>query len=164
MATQNSTLTQDQAKSLFDYKDGVLHWKQNVGKIKAGTKAGSILNSGYCSIVFNGTRYQAHRLVYLLHHGYLPQYIDHIDGNRLNNFIANLRPATKSQNALNKRLDKKNTSGYRNVYWHKAYKKWRVSLMVARKTIHIGSFDDLELAGLVATEARKKYHGEFARI
>ena len=164
MATQNSTLTQEQVKSLFDYKDGVLYWKQNVGKIKAGTKAGSILNSGYCSIVFNGTRYQAHRLVYLLHHGYLPQYIDHIDGNRLNNFIANLRPATKSQNALNKRLDEKNTSGYRNVYWHKAYKKWRVSLMVARKTIHIGSFDDLELAGLVATEARKKYHGEFARI
>jgi len=164
MATQNSTLTQDQVKFLFDYKDGVLYWKQNVGKIKANTKAGSILNSGYCSIVFNGTRYQAHRLVYLLHHGYLPQYIDHIDGNRLNNFIANLRPATKSQNALNKRLDEKNTSGYRNVYWHKAYKKWRVSLMVARKTIHIGSFDDLELAGLVATEARKKYHGEFARI
>jgi len=163
MATQNSTLTQEQAKSLFNYKDGVLYWKQNVGKIKAGTKAGSILNSGYCSIVFNGTRYQAHRLVYLLHHGYLPEYIDHIDGNRLNNLIANLRPATKSQNALNKRFDAKNTSGFRNVYWHKGYKKWRVSLMVGRKTVHIGSFDDLELAGLVAAEARKKYHGEFAR-
>ena len=163
MATQNSTLTQDHLKSLFDYKDGDLYWKKNAGKIKSGTKAGSVLNSGYRSIVFNRTRYQAHRLIFLFHHGYLPQYIDHIDGNRLNNFIDNLRPATKSQNAINKSMDIKNTSGFRNVYWHKGYKKWRVSLMVGRKTVHIGSFNDLELAGLVAAEARRKYHGEFAR-
>jgi len=163
MATQNSTLTQDHLKSLFDYKDGDLYWKQNVGKIKAGTKAGSVLNSGYRSIVFNRTRHQAHRLIFLFYWGYLPKYIDHIDRNRLNNSIDNLRPATKSQNAINKSMDKKNTSGHRNVYWHKGYKKWRVSLMVRRKTVHIGSFDDLELAALVAAEARKKYHGEFAR-
>ena len=163
MATQNSTPTQDHLKSLFDYKDGDLYWKQNVGKIKAGTKAGSVLNSGYRSIVFNRTRYQAHRLIFLFYHNYLPQYIDHIDGNRLNNLIDNLRPATKSQNAINKSMDTKNTSGFRNVYWHKGYKKWRVSLMVGRKTVHIGSFNDLELAGLVAAEARRKYHGEFAR-
>ena len=163
MANQDSTLTQEYVKSLFYYKDGDLYWKKNIGNIKVNTKAGSVLNSGYRSIVFNKKRYQAHRLIFLFHHGYLPQYIDHIDGNRLNNFVENLRPATKSQNSMNKQFNAKNTSGYRNVYWHKSCKKWIVSLMVSRKKIYIGAFNNLELAGLVADEARKKYHGKFAR-
>lgn len=163
MANKDSTLTQNEVKSLFYYKDGDLYWKKNVGKIKANTKAGSVLNTGYRSIVFNYKRYQAHRLIFLFHYGYFSEYIDHIDGNKLNNFIENLRPATKSQNCMNKQFDVKNTSGYRNVSWNKECKKWIVSLMVSRKPIYIGAFDNLEFAGLVADESRRKYHGKFAR-
>ena len=163
MATQNFTLTQEQAKNLFNYKDGELYWKNNVGAVKAGSKAGSINMHKYISVVCNKERYQAHRIIYLMHYGYTPEFVDHIDGNRSNNFIENLRPATKSQNSCNQKINTKNTSGYKNVYWHKSYKKWRVSLVVKNKKIHVGTFLDLELAGLVASMAREKYHGEFAR-
>lgn len=163
MATQNSTLTQEQVKSLFDYKDGNLYWKNNVSAVKAGSKAGSINANRYISIVCNKQRYQAHRLIYLLHYGYIPECVDHIDGNRSNNKIENLRPATKSQNSCNQKINIKNTSGYKNVYWHKVYKKWRVCLVVKNKKIHFGTFVDLELADLTAQMAREKYHGNFAR-
>lgn len=163
MATQNSTLTQAQVKYLFEYKDGNLYWKNDVSTVKAGSKAGSINGNGYISIVYNHNRYQAHRLIYLFHYGFIPKFVDHIDGNRSNNFIENLRSATKSQNACNQKVSVKNTSGYKNVYWHKTYKKWRVSLVIKNKKIHIGTFMDLELAGLVSAMAREKYHGEFSR-
>lgn len=96
-------------------------------------------------------------------HGYLPKSVDHIDGDRTNNRIENLRSVTHAQNSLNRKTPTNNKSGFKNVYWDKMFKKWVVNLNVNKKKIIIGKFDDLELAGLVAEEARDKYHGEYAR-
>jgi hypothetical protein len=57
---------------------------------------------------------------------------------------------------------KNNTSGYRGVSWHNKSKTWSVRVTLNKKTKHFGYFKDLELAGLVANEARQLFHGKYA--
>ena len=157
-------ITQELLNSLFEYKEGVLYWKVNrtANKIK-GTKAGCLDGRGYLQTKINNVLYKNHRLIFLMHHGYLPKVIDHIDGNPLNNNFANLREASTSQNVMNAKLYCTNKSGIKNVCWNKKHKKWVVKLQINKKRIHFGMFEDIELAELVAHEARDKYHQNFAR-
>jgi len=154
-------ITQQLLKSLFDYQDGQLIRKKN-GKsavIPMGVKR-------YERVSINGKAYNLHRMIYLWHYGSLPKVLDHIDGNRENNRIENLREATQQQNCLNSKHRSTSTSPYKNVYLQNdtGFKRnWVVSLMVSGKRKYIGSFEDIELAGLVAQEARDKYHGQYAR-
>lgn len=157
-------LTKDVLNFLFDYKDGELYWKFSLScKSPKGIIAGCIKSDRYRRIGLNKKLYLAHRLIFMMHHGYLPKIVDHIDGNRLNNRIENLREATQSQNSNNQKLSIKNTSGYKNVTWNVRKQKWCVNIRKHLKDIHIGYFKDIELADLVAQEARDKYHKEFAR-
>ena len=79
-------LTQDYLKSIFEYKDGNLYWKiKTLNKIPIGSEAGHV--DVYKRIGINGKIYLCHRLIYLFHYGYLPKFVDHIDGNKLNNNI-----------------------------------------------------------------------------
>jgi hypothetical protein len=157
-------LTKKQAHELFDYKDGMLFWKvRPANNIKLGSKAGSRHHSNYIYITFNKSNIAEHRIIFLMHHGYFPQQVDHIDGNRKNNSIENLRAATPLTNAQNAKVRKDNTSGAKGVNWNKSNNQWRVRVQVNNKRILIGDFKDLELAELVAQEARNKYHGNFAK-
>jgi hypothetical protein len=158
-------MTPELAHHLFTYVDGVLYWKNplNPRITPAGTVAGTLGKLGYVHIQYNYKIYKAHRVIFAMFHGYTPDYVDHIDGNKANNAIGNLREATLAGNARNAKRRKDNASGVKNVCWHKRIHKWGVSLCVDRKLKHFGYFDDLELAGLVALEAREKYHGAFAR-
>jgi hypothetical protein len=157
------SITQDLIKELFEYKDGQLYWKNPTSsRCKSGQVAGAIGKRGYWRVGVNYKHYTTHRIVFLLFHGYLPKLIDHIDGNCLNNKIENLREATTSENLRNSKLSAKNTSGTKGVTWDKQTKSWSVGIMVNYKQIRIGRFKDLELAQLVAQEARNKYHKEFA--
>ena len=97
-----------------------------------------------------------------MHHGYLPDYIDHIDGNTLNNKIENLRECTLEQNSWNSKISKANTSNFKNVNWHKKSNKWRITLSVNKKARHFGTYYDIEVAKFVAEIMRYKYHGKFA--
>jgi hypothetical protein len=150
-------------KELFDYQDGNLYWKKDNGskKIK-GVIAGYINNNGYRSIRYGKKLYLAHRLVFLWHKGYLPFEIDHIDRNKQNNAIKNLRECTKSQNHFNRSFSQLNTSGYKNVTWHKATKKWQVGLSILGKYNYFGTYYDVEVANFVAETMRNKYHKQFA--
>jgi hypothetical protein len=162
MADQD--ITKEILNFLFDYKNGELYWKFSLSsKSPKGTIAGTIKHDKYRRIGLNKKPYLAHRLIFMMHHGYLPEIVDHIDGNRLNNRIENLREATQSQNCQNQKIPTNNTSGYKNVRWNARKKKWFVNIRVNKKDIHIGYFADIELADLVAQEARNKYHGKFAR-
>jgi hypothetical protein len=98
-----------------------------------------------------------------MHHGYLPNSIDHIDADKSNNKIENLRVCTHSQNGFNAQKRKNNTSGTKGVSWSKIANKWHAYIHINRVKKGLGHFDSLEEATKVAQEARIKYHGAFAR-
>lgn len=149
---------------IFEYKDGSLFWKTHRQKVRAGERAGSIDKStGRRRIKIDGKSYLEHRIIFAMFFGFFPEFIDHIDTNPLNNKIENLRQATRYQNSLNVGLRKTNTSGSKCVTWDNSQQKWRVRIPINGKRVHLGRFDDFELAELVAIEARNKYHGEFCR-
>ena len=151
------------ANQMFLYKDNELFWRVDRGyKVKAGSLAGCVRKNGYRQLSINKKVYFAHRIIFLMHHGYLPKEIDHIDGNPLNNSIANLREVTHSQNQWNHKLRSDNKTGIKGVTWSKTKNKWKVQISFNSKNKHIAYSKDLELAGLIAMEARNKYHKEFA--
>ena len=91
-----------------------------------------------------------------------PNLIDHKDRNPLNNQRDNLRPATYSQNAMNSKISKRNTSGLKGVYWDKQKQKWVAQITINGKQIRLGFFDIKEEAHQVYCEAVTKHFGEFA--
>ena len=102
---------QDKIRETFDYKDGEIFWKKRTSNcIKVGDKAGLLGKNGYYYAGVAGKREYIHRLVYIYHNGSIPDghFIDHIDRNRQNNRIENLRAVSKQQNTFNV----SNTKGY----------------------------------------------------
>jgi hypothetical protein len=164
MANKDSTLTQEYLHSLFYYKDGNLYWIESraKNKIKANSIAGH-KSARYAMVSINNKSYLLHRIIWLFHYGFFPKEIDHIDGNKLNNKIENLREVIHNQNQYNHKINKRSTSGAKNVYLDNKRNKWIVRFNVSKKSFYFGRFDNFELAELVATEARNKYHKEFAR-
>ena len=120
-------------------------------------------NDGYYTIKLNGKKYRLHRIIFACHHGYFPEYIDHIDGDKLNNNIENLRECTKSQNTYNSKLMCTNTSGYKGVSFIKEIKKYRVNMMINGKQKHLGYFENPIEAAKGYDKAAIEYHGEFAK-
>lgn len=146
---------------LFTYENGYLIRKIDVSRMKKGSIA-SAIDGRYKRVSVDNKRYPEHRIIFMMHYGYIPEQIDHINGNGLDNRIENLRPADNITNGQNKKKMKSNKSGIKNVFWVNQVKKWRVAIRANGKQMCIGEFKDLELAELVAIEARNKYHGEFA--
>ena len=103
-----------------------------------------------------------HKIVYLMNYGHIPEIVDHIDGNIQNNRVDNLRAATKSQNSLNKKMRFNSGTGVKNVTQDKTTGRYKVHLTINKKRKHFGTYDDLELAELVAIEAQSKFYGAFA--
>ena len=152
-------LTQKYLKEKFTYKDGELIRNSNGKTVKCSKTNGH----RYLRIGINGKAIALHRIIFLYHHGYMPKITDHIDGDRYNNKIENLREVTQQQNCLNKAHHKNSASPFKNVHFDKGMDKWRVCMSINGVRKIFGYFADIELADLVAQEARSKYHGEFAR-
>lgn len=109
-------------------------------------------------------KFAEHTLMWWLHHGALPVGdVDHRNLIRSDNSITNLRIASRSQNMMNIFKHKDSTSGIKNVSYRKDANKWGVRLSIKGSYKSFGSYDDKELAELVATLAREKYHGDYAR-
>ena len=89
--------------------------------------------------------------------------VDHIDCDPLNNTVDNLRVATQTENAKNKRIFKSNSSGVKGVYFNTKQQKYHAQITFNSRRIHLGFFDDLEEAANAYQEASQKYHGEFGR-
>lgn len=147
---------------LFDLKDGELFWKNPTSsRIKKGQKVGAINNQNCLNTRINNKNYLVHRLIYKMVYNEEPFYVDHIDGNRLNNHPSNLRNATPSQNMQNM-PSRKSSNGCKNVNWNIKSKKWKVTIRCNNKAHSFGYYHDIELADLVAHEARDLIHGKFA--
>lgn len=160
-------LTYQKAISVLDYDSatGVLIWKSSPNtKIVPGRAAGSKGTNGYIRIKLSGKTYLGHRVAWLIYYGAWPVgQIDHIDGCRQNNAIANLRDSTPSQNQHNQALRKTNKSGVKGVSWNPDSEKWHVQVTLNGKVHNGGHFESLAEAATVAAALRNRLHGEFAR-
>jgi hypothetical protein len=131
----------------FEYKEGELYYKiRTANCIQIGQKAGGIKENRYYAIRIKGKNYFTHRLIFLYHNGHLPEFIDHIDRNKLNNNIENLREVTKSENHMNIAKYKTNKSGFKGVSWSRGAKKWQAQIQINCKKIRLGYFTTPELA------------------
>ena len=152
--------------TVWEYRGGELYWLIKCGRGTTVRHVGDRVvvkgdPLGYQYVTWQRKHYAVHRIVFLLINGWLPDCVDHIDGNPSNNIIANLRAATRLQNQHNRRANLKSKTGIKNVSPHQG--KWMVRFSIRGKTKHIGCFDDIELAELVACEMRSLLHKEFAR-
>ena len=158
-------ISHDKFKKLFDseyfYDNGNLIRKKTKGVGKTGTVAGSPTRKGYIRCGFLGNQIMAHRLIFFYFNGYIPEQVDHINGNKTDNRIENLRPANNSLNQLNKSIDKRSKTGVKNV--HVSGKKYAVSIRLNKTTYYFGTYDTIEQAKQIADIKRKELHGDFTR-
>ena len=112
-------------------------------RAKKGQETGGINSDGYFHMRFRQQIYFNHRVIYFLNTGIDPEekQVDHIDGNKLNNKISNLRLATHKQNQDNRKKQKNNTSGVTGLYWHKRKNKYQPSIICNGKLLDLGSFN-----------------------
>ena len=160
-------LTQEQLKELFDYDaaTGHLIWKVDRGTNKMkGKIAGYVNVQGYRDVSVNRVIYREHRIIWMWHFGKMPLLeIDHINSNKSDNRIENLRKANRSENGQNiKKAQLNNKIGFLGVY--KSKNKWRARIQVNCKKIHIGLFDTPEEAHQAYLAKKRELHpfGVFA--
>jgi len=166
--------SQERLIEVFDVipESGDLIWKSraDVGAPwnakNAGKIAGHVRKDGYRTVAINGVSYYVHRIIWKMVYGTDPQeLIDHVDQNKTNNRISNLRLASSSENARNvssAHIDSK--SGIRGVYFNKRNSKWVASIATNGNRMFLGHFDTAEAAGYAYEDARKEIHGKFSPI
>lgn len=154
-------------KSSLDYDPdtGVFRRISNrQGGFKLGALAGYKHHSGYTYIKVNGKTYAAHRLAWLFHFGEMPEgEIDHINCDKSDNRISNLRLSDRKGNVCNVGLRNDNTSGVKGVSWHRECGKWVAYVRNNGIKIYVGMFSDLNDAANAVSEMRKRLHKEFSR-
>jgi hypothetical protein len=131
---------------------------------KVGQVVG-LKDRNYIRIYIEKKYYAAHRLAWFLINGEIDSnhQIDHIDGDRSNNRISNLRLATHADNCRNIGLPKHNRSGVKGVHFHKQNGKWRAQIKLNGKRHWLGNFERIEDAKFAYDNASKTFHGEFRR-
>ena len=157
----------------YDPETGVFTWRKDVRSgiygngraVRAGQVAGSQDAGGYRVIRVCGHVCKAHRLAWLYVYGVWPDmWLDHINNDRQDNRIANLRQATEAGNAHNASVRKDNVSGFKGVTWHKASQRWVAQIGNGRgKRKHLGCYKTPEEAHAAYADAAVKHFGKFAR-
>ena len=158
-------MTQDELKQHLNYnpETGVFVWRYNPNRnaqwnfMWPGKVAGSVTEKGYCRIRLLNKGIRAHRLAFLYVYGYMPKEVDHIDGDKLNNKIDNLRDVTHSENMRNAKKYPTNTTGVTGVTYRKSADKWLAYITVHQKRIHGGIFNTKEEAVAARQRLEKKY-------
>ncbi len=158
---KTNELAADLLHELLEYRDGELYWKQSGKSRQMGRPAGGINGDGYRRIKINRKLYAVHRLVWVMHGNNPVPFVDHINGDVLDNRIENLRAATHSQNCMNRRVRFDSRSGVKGVNLRKG--KWYGCVTLNYKVYPAGYFDRKEDAIAAVDNLRKELHGEFAR-
>ncbi len=145
----------------YDKHTGEFTWKlSTTPRVVVGQKAGSVnKRSGYVELRVKGIHFYGHRVAWYLTHGYFPRITDHINHNRSDNRIINLREVNQSQNTRNAGKSKNNTQGITGVYaMPQNSGKWRAVITVNYKPIHLGVFNNIEEAIAARVAAKLKYN------
>lgn len=167
-------ITQEIAQEalVYDASSGDFTWRQRKDQLArwnaryAGQVAGYATQRGnttYWALSLMNYPILAHRLAFIYMQGKVPDLIDHMDGNGLNNSWANLRPASRIMNGANSTRRKNNASGFKGVCFNPKVGKWRASINFNRKHISLGTYDTPEQAHAAYLEKAKELFGEFAR-
>lgn len=152
----------DKLKSLLTYdpETGDIRWRvDRAANAKAGDIAGAINEKGYRRIEIEGKVYRAHRVAFAFMTGFWPVAVDHKNRVKTDNRWDNLREATTLQNNRNRDPQRNNTSGWAGVDRHK--NRWRASIRVGGKKIHLGAFVNKADAVSARIAANAKYFGAF---
>ena len=144
-------------RALFDYReDGKLIWKIKRSGTKKWKTAGAMHRNGYVVVTVAGKQYPAHRLIFLYHYGYLPEKgneLDHINRQRDDNRIENLREVSRQCNQRNTGNWETNTSGVKGITF--VDNCWRACIRVMNILTNLGSFDDFDEAVLTRLAAEQ---------
>jgi hypothetical protein len=141
----------------YDAETGFFH------RVRDGKRAGYVKPSGYRSIRIGGTDFYEHRLAFFWETGRWPtDELDHINRDRADNRISNLREATTSQNQANAKADTRSRFGLKGVMWRPKFKRWRAHIRVNRRRIYIGEYSCVVQAMAAYDAAARKHFGEFA--
>ena len=154
-------LTAEYLRSILNYnpETGIFTWKvRTSNSVKVGDVAGSLDGDGYLLIQLQRRKHLAHRLVWLYVYGEWPKLtIDHINRNKADNRITNLRDVSHKQNHQNASKSSRNTSGHPGVCWYKSCSKWQARIKHNYKHIHLGYFTTIEDA-IAARKAAEKFY------
>ena len=144
----------------YEPDTGIFRWRiRPSNRVKVGAVAGRSNGNGYTRICIDGVNHYAHRLAWLAVHGKHPAgEVDHRNGNRADNRIANLRVGTHAQNAQNQPLRVTNTSGRDGVSWSKPHGKWAAYIVKAGRKKHLGLFECIDRASEAYMAAKAKLH------
>ena len=146
----------------YDHVTGLFFRKKSTGLVVIPVR---VTKAGYGFVVIAGKRYMAHRLAHLYVFRWLPKeplQIDHINRNKLDNRIGNLRVVTPSQNMYNIGMISSNSSGYRGVTQERS--KFLALIRYQGVSKRLGLFDTPEEASEAYNLARKELHGEFVNV
>jgi len=144
---------------------GALTWIEGIGgKSRCGMSVSSREVQGYFRVKIQGRTFKAHRVAWMLHYGHPPtDEVDHINGDRGDNRIVNLRLANHCQNASNTKLQCNSTSGHKGVYYVPKKRKWRATVISKGIIYRLGYFASRDAAGIAAAEKRSILDGDFYR-
>ena len=169
MPMANKFPSPEELHSLLRYEDGKLIWRERgngkFDKQFANKEAGCKKRpDGYSVIAYGKSHLMIHRVVWTMFNRQMVkgEDIDHINGNRGDNRIENLRLCSRADNLKNAQRRKDNTSGIKGIGFHALSKKWRARISIDGKQIYLGLFNSLEEAECAIVKVRAKAHGKFA--
>jgi hypothetical protein len=141
---------------------GELRLKVNKKRTKVGEIATTEAGRGYLKFEWKGKKYYAHRLAWLLHYGeWPPKNVDHINGDKGDNRIANLRLCDHKQNGWNRPQPSHNTSGFTGVYFRPSSCKWYAQISVNRRKVYLGEHVKKYDAIIARKQAERRHFGKF---
>jgi len=162
-------ITQSELKELLDYnpETGIFVWKTHLKQSNKyeGDSAGCLSGGGYIAIQIKGVRHYGHRLAWLYVYGKFPdKELDHINRDKADNRISNLREVTRSENMQNVGLRKDNTSGESNISYRKDRNKYRAFVTENNKYKSLGHFETIEEAKTALDNYNSEEYWDEARI
>lgn len=152
---------------IYNPDTGIVTWTHSdkVSKRVRGKQVGSPHNQGYIQTNIKGKSYLLHRLIWEMVYGSLPPIIyeiDHINGDRSDNRLENLRVVTRQQNLQNSK-GKVHSSRFKGVSWDKVRNQWVVYIKEGNKVKNLGRFSDEEEAAERYRSYSEKLYGDYAK-